>query len=66
MFEAGGSIKLHAKKVNSVETRKFVIFIHFVTSCPSGVFGPNWTNSFSIISGNLLHRIDKKRKNEVQ
>jgi len=30
-----------------------------------GVFCPNRTNSFTIISGNLLHRINQKRKNKV-
>jgi len=36
----------------------------FVNSGPYGVFCPKWTNSFTIISGNLLHRIDQKRKNK--
>jgi len=28
----------------------------------NSVFCPNWTNFFTIISGNLLHRIDQKKK----
>jgi len=36
----------------------------FVNSGPEGVFGPKWTNSFTIISGNLLHRIDQKKEKQ--
>jgi len=34
----------------------------FVNSGPYDVFCPKWTHSFTIISGNLLHRIDQKKK----
>ena len=31
----------------------------------NSVFCPNWTNSFTIISGNLLHRIDQKKEKKI-
>jgi len=35
-----------------------------VNSRPSGAFGPKWTNTFMIISGNLLHRIDQNKEKQ--
>jgi len=44
---------------------KFFYFYEiFVNSSPYGVFCPNWTNSFTIISDNLLHRIDQKKEKQ--
>ena len=35
-----------------------------VNSSRSCAFGPNWSNSLMIISGNLLHRIDQNKEKQ--
>jgi len=42
----------------------FYFYEMLVNSRPYGVFCTNWKNSFTIISGNLLHRIDRKKEKQ--